>query len=79
MTTHLRLLHPAERRYLFDAACGLTGQQSARRHGVSHSTVRTALATGKKALGALSIAHATALCLVLGEFTAGDIRKGSLS
>lgn len=69
-----RLLLAAERRYLLDAAQGLTADESANRHHVSINTVRTQLGTGKAALGARTIAHATALCLVLGEFTSADVR-----
>lgn len=74
--TRRRALHPAERRYLLDAARGLTAQETAKHYGVAVSTVRTALAIGKIALGARTIAHATALCLALGEFTADDVTNG---
>ncbi len=73
MTGRARLLHPAERKYLLDAARGMTAQQSARKYGVSLSTVNQGLKRGKASLNATTIAHATALCVALGEFTAADV------
>lgn len=70
-----RTLHPAERKYLLDAARGWTAAQSARMHGVSLNTVNSGLKRGKAALGAANITHAVALCLALGEFTGDDVRK----
>lgn len=70
-----RTLHPAERKYLLDAARGLTAVQSAHLHQVSLNTVNSGLKRGKAALGAANITHAVALCLALGEFTGDDVRK----
>jgi DNA-binding CsgD family transcriptional regulator len=70
---HVRALHPAERKYLLDAARGYTAQQTAKRYGVSTNTVNTALKHGKTALGARNIAHAVSLCLVLGEWAPSDV------
>ena len=72
---HTRALHPAERRYLLDAARGLTAAESARKQQVTVNTVNTGLKRAKAALGARNITHAVALCLALGEFTAYDVRK----
>lgn len=72
---HTRALHPAERRYLLDAARGLTAAESARKRQVTVNTVNTGLKRAKAALGARNITHAVALCLALGEFTAYDVRK----
>jgi DNA-binding CsgD family transcriptional regulator len=73
---HTRALHPAERKYLLDAARGLTAAQSAQKNCVSFHTVNTVLKKAKAALGAHNITHAVALCLSLGEFTTYDVRKG---
>lgn len=71
----MRSLHPAERRYLLDAARGLTAAQSARTHCVSINAVLSGLKRGKAALGAVNVTHAVALCLALGEFTGDDVRN----
>lgn len=75
----VRSLYPAERKYLLDAARGLTAAQSARKNQVSVNTVNTSLKRGKAALGATNITHAVALCLALGEFTGTDVRKADES
>ncbi len=68
-----RALHPAECKYVLDAARGLTAAETARKHGVSVNTVNSSLANAKEALFAHTIAHAVALALAFGEFTANDI------
>lgn len=75
MNGRTRALYPSERKYMLDAARGLTAAESARRHQVSTNTVNSGLKRGKAALGADNIAHAVALCLVLGEFTGDDVRN----
>ena len=79
MTGHARALHPAERKYLLDAARGLTAAETARKHQVSVNTVNTSLKRSKAALNARNITHAVALCLAHGEFTAYDVRKADES
>ena len=74
VSDHMRTLHPTERKYLLDTARGLTAQQTARKHHVSINTVQASFKTSKKALGAINITHAVALCLVFGEFTHDDVR-----
>jgi len=70
-----RPLRPAERRYLMDAARGLTAQDSAIRRGVTRNTVNTALKHAKAELGARNITHAVVLCLRHGEFTMADLAE----
>lgn len=77
MSGRMRALHPAERKYLLDAARGLTAVQSAHLHQVSVNSVNSSLKHGKAALGARNITHAVALCLVLGEFSGDDVRGKS--
>lgn len=72
---HMRSLYPTERKYLLDAARGLTAAETARKHTVTVNTVNTSLKRSKAALGARNITHAVALCLALGEFTGDDVRK----
>lgn len=67
------MLHPAERKYLLDAANGYTTGETARRHSVARTTVQTSLAHAKTALNARTIAHAVALALYFGEFAVTDI------
>lgn len=76
---HARALHPAERKYLLDAARGLTAAESAAKQVVTVNTVNTGLKRAKAALGARNITHAVALCLALGEFTGYDVRKADES
>ncbi|QBZ73526.1 helix-turn-helix DNA binding domain protein [Streptomyces phage Mischief19] len=75
MSGRQRSLYPAERRYMLDAARGLTAQQSARQHSVSVNTVNTTLKRAKLALGASNIAHAVALSFLYGEITKGDVAR----
>lgn len=75
MSGRPRILHPAERRYLLDAARGLTAHQSARLRGVSVNTVLGGLKRGKTTLNATNITHAVALSLAYGEFTSDDVRN----
>lgn len=75
MSSRKRALHPAERKYLLDAARGLTAAQSAHLHQVSVNSVNDSLKRGKAALGARNITHAVALCMALGEFSGSDVRE----
>lgn len=75
MSARARILHAAERRYLLDAARGLTARQSARLHGVSVNTVLGGLKRGKTALNATNITQAAVLALAYGEFTSDDVRN----
>ena len=68
-----RALHKAERRYMLDAARGLTAKESARLHGVSVNTVNTTLKRAKLALGASNITHAVALMFLYGEYSPRDL------
>lgn len=70
-----RSLHPAERKYLLDAARGYTAAQTARRHAVSVHTVNTTLSHARGALGALNTTHAVALALAVGEFATDDLEE----
>lgn len=70
-----RTLHPAERKYLLDAARGYTAQQTAKRHLVATSTVNTALKRAKAALNARNITHAVSLALAAGEFSHADVTE----
>lgn len=70
-------LHPAERKYLLDAARGYTAQQTARRHLVSVNTVNTAFKRAKAKLDAGNITHAVSRALASGEFTSDDLAEGS--
>lgn len=69
-------LHPAERKYLLDAARGYTAQQTAKRWLISVHTVNTALKHAKARLGASNITHAVCLALAAGEFTEADLTEG---
>ena len=73
----MKQLQPSQRRYLLDAACGLTAQQSAIRHGVSVNTVNSSLKRAKGVLDARNITHAVVLCLSAAEFSFEDVRNGS--
>lgn len=76
-SARLRSLTPGERKYLLDAALGLTAQQSAHRWGVTVNTTNTMRVTARRALGAASIAHAVALAFLYGEITTDEIRGTS--
>jgi len=73
-----RALHKAERKYLFDAAFGLTAKESAELHTVSVNTVNTTLKRATLALGAVNITHAVTLAYY-GEFTPRDVLTRTLS
>lgn len=76
ITRRTRALHPAERKYLLSAARGMTAAETAREHGVALNTVNSSLKRAKAALGARTLAHATALCVVYGEFSKADMEEG---
>lgn len=62
-------LTTCEKKYMLDAAIGLTAKQSARKHGVSLNTVHGSLTRAKAALGADNITHAAVLALMFGCIT----------
>lgn len=72
-----RSLTQTERKYMLDAARGLTAPQIARRHTVSTNTVNWTLKQAKQALGAYNIANAAVLCLYYGEFDLEDLVEGA--
>lgn len=67
------ILYPSQRKYMLDAARGLTAQQSAKLHGVSAHTVQSSLKAARTRLGAQNIAHAVALCIIQDEFTYSEV------
>lgn len=72
-----RLMTATEKRYVLDAAQGLTARQSAKKRGVSQNTVANMLRRAKFVMGAVNITHAAALAVANGEITAEELRGTS--
>lgn len=66
-----RGLTPGERKYMVDAARGLTIAESAAAHGITAHGVVRMREKARRVLGARNIAHAVALAILADE-TIGD-------
>lgn len=71
-----RVMTERERLVLVDAAQGLSAQQSADRRGTTLFGVQHTLRTVKRALGALTIAHAVAIAITMGYISHEEITGG---